>query len=69
MITGNVKWFDANKGFGFIRPSDGSTDVFVHISALESAGISTLNDGQAVKFDIVPGRNGKSAAGNLQLVD
>ena len=69
MITGKVKWFDANKGFGFIRPNDGSTDVFVHISALQSAGIATLDDGQSVKFELVAGRNGKSAAGNLQLAD
>jgi len=65
MATGTVKWFNAQKGFGFIQPSDGGKDVFVHISAVEKAGLSTLRQGQAVSFDIVNER-GKSAAGNLR---
>jgi CspA family cold shock protein len=65
MATGIVKWFNAQKGFGFIQPSDGSKDVFVHISAVERAGMQTLVEGQKVSFDIVSER-GKSAAGNLK---
>ena len=65
MATGTVKFFNAQKGFGFIQPSDGSKDVFVHISAVEKAGMRTLNEGQKVSFDIVTER-GKQAAGNLQ---
>lgn len=66
MATGTVKWFNASKGFGFIAPDDGSKDVFVHISAVEGAGLSTLNEGQKVQFDVVIGKNGKPAAGNLK---
>ena len=67
MATGTVKFFNTQKGFGFITPSDGSRDVFVHISAVERAGMSTLNEGQNVTFDIVQDRrNGKSAAENLR---
>jgi cold shock protein len=65
MPTGTVKFFNTQKGFGFIQPSDGSKDVFVHISAVERAGMRTLNEGQKVSFDIVTER-GKQAAGNLQ---
>ena len=65
MPTGTVKVFNTQKGFGFIQPSDGSKDVFVHISAVEKAGMRTLNEGQKVSFDIVTER-GKQAAGNLQ---
>ena len=65
MPTGTVKFFNTQKGFGFIQPSDGSKDVFVHISAVEKAGMRTLNEGQKVTFDIVTER-GKQAAGNLQ---
>jgi CspA family cold shock protein len=64
MATGTVKWFNAQKGFGFIEPSDGSKDVFVHISAVERAGWTTLNEGQKVSFEVVTER-GKQAAGNL----
>ena len=67
MPTGTVKWFNATKGFGFIKPDDGSADVFVHISALERAGISSLTEGQKVSFDILQER-GKSAAGNLKVI-
>ena len=65
MATGTVKFFNTQKGFGFIAPSDGSRDVFVHISAVERAGMSTLSEGQRVSYDVVTER-GKQAAGNLQ---
>jgi len=69
MATGTVKWFDAGRGFGFIKPEDGGTDVFVHISALERAGMSALKDGQKVDYDLVQDRKtGKSSADNLQAV-
>jgi CspA family cold shock protein len=67
MATGSVKWFNPTKGFGFIQPDDGSKDVFVHISAVERAGMMGLNEGQKVSFDIVSER-GKSAAANLKAV-
>ena len=66
MANGTIKWFNAQKGFGFIQPSDGGKDVFVHISAVEAAGISNLNEGQALSYDIVNER-GKDAATNLKL--
>lgn len=67
MITGVVKFFNAQKGFGFIQPVDGSKDVFVHISAVERSGMSTLNEGQKVTFDVVADkRSGKAAAENLE---
>ncbi len=69
MPTGTVKWFDPKKGFGFIQPSDGSQDVFVHVSALERAGLSTLNEGQKVEYDLAPGKDGKTAADNIKLLD
>ena len=66
MATGTVKWFNTQKGFGFIEPSDGGKDVFVHISAVERAGMSNLNEGQKVKFELVADkRTGKTSAGNL----
>ena len=67
MATGTVKWFNPGKGYGFIEPEDGSRDVFVHISAIERAGLGTLNDGQKVSFEVMPGRDGKSSAENLVL--
>ncbi len=68
MANGTVKWFNATKGYGFIAPEDGGKDVFVHISALEQAGISGLNDGQKVSYEITSNR-GKDAASNVQLMD
>jgi CspA family cold shock protein len=65
MATGTVKWFNAQKGFGFIQPSDGGKDVFVHISAVERAGLSSLAEGQSISFDVVNER-GKDAAANLR---
>ncbi len=69
MATGTVKWFDPLKGYGFIQPSDGSRDAFVHISAVERAGLKGLREGQEVEYDLVPGRNGKSSAENLSVLD
>ena len=68
MITGTVKFFNANKGFGFIEPEDGTKDAFVHITALERAGISGLAEGQKVTYELESGRDGKPAATNLQIV-
>lgn len=69
MPTGSVKWFNPVKGFGFIVPDDGSDDAFVHISAVEHAGLTTLNDGQKVEYELQPGRNGRMAAANLQVIE
>jgi CspA family cold shock protein len=67
MIKGTVKWFNGQKGYGFIQPQDGSSDVFVHISALERAGMQNLDEGQKITFDLVNDRkSGKSCADNLQ---
>ena len=66
MVTGSVKWFNADKGFGFIQPEGGGKDVFVHITAVQAAGLSGLNDGQRVSFEVVKER-GKEAAANLKL--
>ena len=69
MPIGTVKWFNGTKGFGFIQPEDGSTDVFVHISAVERAGLGSLNEGQKVSFDTeINPKNGKSSATNLRAV-
>ena len=67
MANGNVKWFNATKGFGFIAPEGGAKDVFVHVTALERAGLRGLEDGQAVSFDIERDRNGRESATNLTL--
>ncbi len=69
MATGTVKWFNPTKGFGFIQPEDGSKDAFVHISAVERAGLNSLNEGQKVSFDLQPGQNGKSSAENLSVIE
>jgi CspA family cold shock protein len=69
MTIGTVKWFNSAKGFGFIEPEDGSKDAFVHISAVERAGIASLDEGQKVEYELQPGRDGKSSAENLKLVD
>ena len=69
MASGTVKWFNATKGYGFIQPDDGSKDAFVHISAVEQAGLSGLREGQKIEFDLVPGRNGKTSAENLVVGD
>lgn len=69
MTTGTVKFFDSIKGFGFIQPDDGSKDAFVHISAVERAGLSGLREGQKVDYDLQPGRNGKFSAENLVVRD
>jgi cold shock protein len=67
MSLGTVKWFNGQKGFGFIQPDDGGNDVFVHISAVERAGISNLNEGQKISYDVVADRRtGKSSADNLR---
>ena len=69
MTTGTVKWFNPTKGFGFIEPEDGGKDAFVHISAVERAGIATLNDGQKVSYELVAGRDRKEAAEDIQIRD
>lgn len=69
MTTGIVKWFNATKGYGFIQPEDGSKDAFVHISAVERAGLKSLREGQKVSYELVSGKNGKSSAENLVVQD
>jgi CspA family cold shock protein len=66
-MQGTVKWFNPTKGYGFIKPAGGDKDVFVHISAVERAGLSTLNEGQTVEYELVTGRNGKTSAENLKV--
>jgi len=69
MATGTVKWFNATKGFGFIQPDGGGQDVFVHISAVERAGMSSLSDGQKISYELQDDRKtGKKAAGNLKAI-
>ena len=69
MPTGTVKFFNMAKGFGFIEPEDGSKDAFVHISAVERAGLSSLSEGQKVSYEVQPGRDGKSSAENLSIIE
>ena len=69
MTTGTVKWFNYAKGFGFIQPEGGAKDAFVHISAVERAGLNDLREGQRVQYELQPGRDGKQSAENLVLVD
>jgi cold shock protein len=66
MATGTVKWFNAQKGYGFIQPDDGSKDVFVHISAVERSGLGSLNEGQKIRYEVQQGQQGKMSAENLQ---
>ena len=66
MATGIVKWFNGQKGFGFIQPDDGSKDVFVHISAVERSGIGNLHEGQKISYELERGQQGKTSAANLQ---
>lgn len=68
MAQGTVKWFDAAKGYGFIRPDDGGKDAFVHISAVEQAGLTGLAEGQKLEYELLPGRDGRSAAGDLKII-
>ncbi len=69
MTKGTVKWFNAVKGYGFISPEDGSNDAFVHISALERAGLADLKEGQVVEYELQQGKNGKTSAENISLAD
>ena len=68
MAQGTVKWFNSQKGFGFIQPDNGGNDVFVHISAVERAGLSNLGEGQKISFETETGRNGKASAVNLRIL-
>jgi cold shock protein len=68
MATGTVKWFNSEKGFGFVKPDDGGADIFVHISAVQSAGLSSLDENQRVSFEAQDNK-GRKAAGDLQLID
>lgn len=69
MATGIVKWFNTTKGFGFIAPDDGGNDVFVHISAVEAAGMTGLADNQKISYEMIEGRDGRSSAGELKLLE
>jgi CspA family cold shock protein len=68
MATGTVKWFNATKGFGFIEPDEGGKDVFLHISAVERAGVQSPNEGQKIQYDMETGRDGRTSAGNISYV-
>lgn len=67
MAKGKVKWFNATKGFGFIQPEGGDSDIFVHVSALQEAGIESLQDDQDIEYDLIDGRDGRQMAGNLKV--
>ncbi len=69
MPTGTVKWFNTQKGYGFIQPDAGGDDAFVHISAVERSGLYSLDEGKKVEFELVQGRNGKMAAENLKVIE
>lgn len=68
MPVGAVKWFNTSKGFGFIGPDDGSKDIFVHVSAVQEAGLTTLKEGQKIQYELVQGKNGKISAERLKVV-
>ena len=68
MATGTVKWFNQTKGYGFIAPDDGGKDIFVHISAVEAAGLRGLNDDQKIQYEMISGRDGRESAGELVLM-
>lgn len=68
MATGTVKWFNTTKGYGFIAPDDGGKDIFVHISAVERAGLKSLNDNQKISYEMQAGRDGRSSASDLKLL-
>ncbi|NIS05730.1 MAG: cold shock domain-containing protein [Gammaproteobacteria bacterium] len=69
MATGTVKWFNPAKGYGFIQPQDGGKDVFVHISALQRAGITSVAEGQKLEYELATGRDGRASAENVKLAD
>ncbi|MCB1519750.1 MAG: cold-shock protein [Hyphomicrobiaceae bacterium] len=69
MINGTVKFFDVQRGFGFIQPEDGSKDAFVHITEVQGAGLNELREGQKVSYELTTGKNGKAAASNLAVID
>ena len=69
MTTGTVKWFNPVKGYGFIAPDDGGADAFVHISAVEGAGLERLNEGQKVEYELTQGRDGRAAAENIKPIE
>ena len=68
MATGTVKWFNQTKGYGFIAPDDGGKDIFVHISAVEAAGLRGLNDDQKIQYEMISGRDGRESAGELVVL-
>ena len=69
MATGTVKWFNGQKGYGFIQPDEGGADVFVHISAVQRSGLHALSEGQRVQFEVARGTNGKDSAVNISVVE